>query len=87
LLFFRVKIDFSLRFALSILGTLFSFLWFNIPPAKFYMGETGILGLTMTMTAVAFITNSVFVLPIIGGVLVIETGSVILQLFSKKIWQ
>jgi phospho-N-acetylmuramoyl-pentapeptide-transferase len=50
------------------------------------MGETGILGLTMTMTAVAFITNSVFVLPIIGGVLVIETGSVILQLFSKKIW-
>jgi len=51
------------------------------------MGETGILGLTMTMTAVAFITNSVFVLPIIGGVLVIETGSVILQLFSKKIWQ
>jgi len=71
-------------FCLIICGTLFSFLWFNIPPAKFYMGETGILGLTMAMTAVAFITNSVVVLPIIGGVLVIETGSVILQLLSKK---
>jgi len=68
----------------AIFGTLFSFLWFNIPPAKFYMGETGILGLTMTMTAIAFITDSVAVLPIIGGVLVIETGSVIIQLLSKK---
>lgn len=77
---------------LIICGTLFSFLWFNIPPAKFYMGETGILGLTMAMTAVAFITNSIVVLPIIAGVLVIETGSVIIQLISKKtrgkkIWQ
>ena len=71
-------------FCLIICGTLFSFLWFNIPPARFYMGETGILGLTMAMTAVAFITNSVVVLPIIGGILVIETGSVIIQLLSKK---
>ncbi len=71
-------------FCAVIFGTLFSFLWFNIPPAKFYMGETGILGLTMTMTAIAFITDSVAVLPIIGGVLVIETGSVIIQLLSKK---
>jgi phospho-N-acetylmuramoyl-pentapeptide-transferase len=71
-------------FCAVIFGTLFSFLWFNIPPAKFYMGETGILGLTMTMTAIAFITDSVAVLPIIGGILVIETGSVIIQLLSKK---
>ena len=79
-------------FCMVILGTLFAFLWFNIPPAKFYMGETGILGLAMTMTAIAFLTDSVTVLPIICGVLVIETGSVILQLLSKKfrhkkIWQ
>jgi len=79
-------------FCMVILGTLFAFLWFNIPPAKFYMGETGILGLAMTMTAIAFLTDSVAVLPIICGVLVIETGSVILQLLSKKfrkkkIWQ
>lgn len=81
---FQGQVDLA-AFCAIILGTLFSFLWFNIPPAKFYMGETGILGLTMTMTAVAFLTNSVAVLPILGGVLVIETGSVIIQLISKKI--
>ncbi len=48
------------------------------------MGETGILGLTATMAVVAFLTNSVLVLPIIAGVLVIEVGSIILQLLSKK---
>jgi len=48
------------------------------------MGETGILGLSIAMTTVAFITNSVVVLPIIAGILVVETGSVILQLLSKK---
>jgi len=68
-------------FCAVILGTLFSFLWFNIPPAKFYMGETGILGLSITMAAIAFITNSVVVLPIIAGIFVIETGSVIIHLF------
>jgi phospho-N-acetylmuramoyl-pentapeptide-transferase len=72
-------------FCLAIFGTLFSFLWFNIPPAKFYMTETGVLGLTMTMTVVAFLTDSIVVLPIIAGILVIEAGSVILQLLSKKI--
>jgi phospho-N-acetylmuramoyl-pentapeptide-transferase len=71
-------------FCAVILGTLCSFLWFNIPPAKFYMGETGILGLTSTMTVVAFLTDSLAVLPIIAGLLVIEVGSIILQLFSKK---
>ncbi|MDD3918972.1 MAG: hypothetical protein PHX52_00130 [Candidatus Pacebacteria bacterium] len=72
-------------FCSIITGTLFSFLWFNIPPAKFYMGETGVMGLTMTMTVVAFLTDSIVVLPIIAGILVIEAGSVILQLLSKKI--
>jgi len=67
-----------------IVGSLFAFLWFNIPPAKFYMGETGILGLTSTMAVIAFLTDSVAVLPIIAGVVVIEVGSVILQLLSKK---
>jgi len=71
-------------FCAIIAGTLFSFLWFNIPPAKFYMGETGILGLTSTMAVVAFLTDSVLVLPIIAGVMVIEVGSIILQLLSKK---
>ena len=89
--FSQGMIDLS-AFCMVILGTLFAFLWFNIPPAKFYMGETGILGLAMTMTAIAFLTDSVAVLPIICGVLVVETGSVIIQLLSKKfrhkkIWQ
>jgi len=71
-------------FCAVILGTLFSFLWYNIPPARFYMGETGILGLTSTMAVVSFLTDSVLVLPIIAGLMVIEVGSIILQLLSKK---
>lgn len=73
-------------FSALIVGALFAFLWFNIPPAKFYMGETGILGLTSTMAVMAFLTDSVVVLPVIAGILVLETGSVIIQLISKKIW-
>ncbi|KPJ71447.1 hypothetical protein AMJ50_02060 [Parcubacteria bacterium DG_74_3] len=71
-------------FCAVILGTLFTFLWFNIPPARFYMGETGILGLTSVMAVTAFLTDSVMVLPIIAGPMVIEVGSIILQLLSKK---
>lgn len=74
-------------FCAIICGALFAFLWFNIPPAKFYMGETGVLGLTSTMTVVAFLTDSVMVLPIIAGLLVMEAGSVIIQLFYKKIFK
>jgi phospho-N-acetylmuramoyl-pentapeptide-transferase len=48
------------------------------------MGETGVMGLTVTMAVISFLTDSVLVLPIIGGILVIEVGSVILQLLSKK---
>jgi len=72
-------------FCAVITGTLFAFLWFNIPPARFYMGETGILGLTTVLAVIAFLTDSVYVLPIIAGLLVIEVLSVIVQLISKKI--
>ncbi len=71
-------------FCAVILGALLAFLWFNIPPARFYMGETGVMGLTATLTVVAFLTDSVLVLPIIGFLLLMETGSVIIQLLSKK---
>ncbi len=81
--FSQGKIDLA-TFCLVIAGTLFSFLWFNIPPARFYMSETGSLGLTATLSVVAFLTDSVFVLPIIGGLLVLEVSSVIIQLLSKK---
>jgi len=72
-------------FCAVILGALLAFLWFNIPPARFYMGETGIMGLCATLTVIAFLTDSVLVLPIIGFLLVAESGSVILQLLSKRI--
>lgn len=72
-------------FCAVITGTLFSFLWFNIPPARFYMTEVGIMGLTTTLAVIAFLTDSVLVLPIIAGLLVLEVGSVILQLLSKKL--
>ncbi len=78
------KVDLA-SFCAVIFGTLLAFLWFNIPPARFYMGETGILGLTTTLAVVAFLTDSVIVLPIIAGLLVIESGSSIVQLLSKKI--
>jgi len=58
--FSQGKIELA-SFCAVILGTLFAFLWFNISPAKFYMGETGILGLTSTMAVVAFLTDSVLV--------------------------
>ncbi len=81
--FSQGKIDLA-AFCAVIAGTLFAFLWFNIPPARFYMGETGMLGLTTVLSVVAFLTDSVYVLPIIAGLLVIEVSSVIIQLLSKK---
>lgn len=66
-------------------GAILAFLWFNIPPARFYMGETGIIGLTITLATLAFLTNSVLILPIVAMPLVISSGSVILQMISKKL--
>ena len=80
---FRGQIDLA-AFCIVILGAILAFLWSNIPPARFYMGETGVMGLTAALTVVAFLTDSVLVLPIIGFLLVFESGSVILQLLSKK---
>lgn len=81
--FFRGQIDLA-AFSAVLLGALLAFLWFNIPPARFYMGETGMLGLTTTLTVIAFLTNSVIVLPIIAFVPAMEAGSVIVQLLSKR---
>ncbi|MCG2690134.1 phospho-N-acetylmuramoyl-pentapeptide-transferase [Candidatus Parcubacteria bacterium] len=74
-------------FCAVIAGTTLAFLWFNIPPARFYMGETGSIGLTATLAVVAFLTDSVLVLPIIGGLLVLESSSVIIQLVSKRFFK
>lgn len=83
--FARGQYDLSALCAV-IAGTVVAFVWFNIPPALFYMGETGILGLTTTLGVVAFFTNTVLLLPLAGIVLVIEAASVIIQLISKKFW-
>ena len=80
---FQNQIDLA-GFCVAVVGAILAFLWFNIPPARFYMGETGALGLCCALTVVAFLTDSVLVLPIIGFLLVIEAGSVILQLIWKK---
>ncbi len=80
----RSQIDIA-TFCAALLGSILAFLWFNIPPARFYMGETGMMGLCASLTVVAFMTKSVVVLPIIALLLVIESASVILQLLSKKI--
>ncbi len=68
-----------------IVGALLAFLWFNIPPARFFMGDTGAMALGTTLGIVAMLTNSLLVLPVIGFVLVIESLSVIVQVASKKL--
>jgi phospho-N-acetylmuramoyl-pentapeptide-transferase len=67
-----------------IAGAILAFLWFNIPPARFYMGETGILGLMVVLTVVAFLTDTVLVLPLIALPLTATTASVIIQIVSYK---
>lgn len=69
----------------TIIGALLAFLWFNIYPARFFMGDTGSFALGTTLAVVAFLTNSVVVLPIIAFVLVLEAGSTIIQIVSKKL--
>lgn len=67
-----------------IVGTLAAFLWHNVPPALFFMGDTGSLALGGTLAVMAFMINQVLVLPLIGFVFVIEMLSVIIQLISKR---
>jgi len=68
-----------------IVGALLAFLWFNVIPARFYMGDTGSMSLGITLGIIAMLTNTALILPIIGFVLVLESLSVIIQLTSKKL--
>src|SRR3990167_2308636 len=65
-------------------GGILAFLWFNIPPARFYMGETGMMPLTIPLATIAFLTDTVLILPIIAFQLVITSASSSLQLLAKK---
>lgn len=67
-----------------VIGALLAFLWFNIYPAKFFMGDTGSMALGITMGVIAMLTNTTLLLPFFAPILVIESVSVIIQYFSKK---
>ncbi len=67
-----------------ISGAILAFLWFNIPPARFYMGETGMMGLLVVLTVVAFLTDTVLILPLIALPLLVSSASSFLQIFSYK---
>ena len=72
-------------FCSAIGGGLLAFLWFNVHPARFFMGDTGAMSLGTTLGIIAMLTNSALVLPIIAFPLVLESASVIIQVLSKKI--
>jgi len=69
----------------SIVGACLGFLWFNAPPAKIFMGDTGSLSLGGSLGAVGIISKHEIVLGIIGGLFVLETASVIIQVISFKL--
>lgn len=77
-------------FSAMLSGAIFAFLWFNIPPARFYMTETGTMGLTLTIAVLAFMTDipgegiGISVLPIIAFLLVVTVASNIIQVTSKR---
>jgi phospho-N-acetylmuramoyl-pentapeptide-transferase len=81
--FMQNQIDLA-AFCFVLVGGLLAFLWFNIPPARFYMSETGTMALTITLVVIAFLTQQVLILPIIALPLVVSSGSSIIQLLSKK---
>jgi phospho-N-acetylmuramoyl-pentapeptide-transferase len=62
-----------------IIGALLGFLWFNVHPAQVFIGDSGALSLGATLAVTALITGQILVLPLIGIIVVLETGSVLLQ--------
>jgi phospho-N-acetylmuramoyl-pentapeptide-transferase len=71
-------------FCAVCVGAVAAFLWHNVPPALFFMGDTGSLALGGALGVIALMTDNVLVLPFIGFIFLIETLSVIIQLTSKK---
>jgi phospho-N-acetylmuramoyl-pentapeptide-transferase len=72
-------------FCMTIVGALLSYTWFNIYPARFFMGDVGSFALGTALGVVAMLTDTVFLLPVIALVFVAEIGSVALQILSKKL--
>jgi phospho-N-acetylmuramoyl-pentapeptide-transferase len=71
-------------FLVTIVGALVPFLWYNMFPAKFFMGDTGAMSLGIVLGVVAMLTNTSIFLPFFAFILVFESGSVIIQTLSKK---
>ena len=69
----------------ALVGASLGFLWFNAPPAMVFMGDTGSLSMGGALGAVAVLTKHEFVLAIVGGLFVLETVSVIVQVVSFKL--
>ncbi|MDP3997172.1 MAG: phospho-N-acetylmuramoyl-pentapeptide-transferase [Candidatus Andersenbacteria bacterium] len=74
-------------FCAAIVGALLAFLWFNVYPARFFMGDTGAMSLGTTLGIIAMLTNSALVLPIIAFPLVLESVSVIIQVTARKVFK
>ena len=81
--FIMHKFDLSAMNA-ALLGALLAFLWFNVHPAKLFMGDTGSMPLGITLGVMAMLTNTALFLPFFGFVLMIESASVIVQVIHKK---
>ncbi len=73
-------------FCFTVVGALLSYLWFNIFPARFFMTDIGSFSIGTALGVVAMLTNTLFLLPIIGILFVAEAGSSLLQIFSKKVF-
>ncbi len=72
-------------FCMTVVGALLSYTWFNIYPARFFMGDIGAFALGTALGIIAMQTNTIYILPIIGAVYVMETGSVIINRLSRKL--
>lgn len=73
-------------FCMTVVGALLSYIWFNIAPARFFMGDVGSFALGTALGVVAMLTDTLFLLPVIGLVFVAEAGSSLIQIFSKKVF-
>lgn len=73
-------------FCFTVVGALLSYLWFNIYPARFFMGDVGSFAFGTSLGVVAMLTNTLFLLPLIGIIFVIEAGSSSIQILSKKLF-
>lgn len=71
-------------FCFTVVGALLSYLWFNIYPARFFMGDVGSFAFGTSLGVVAMLTNTLFLLPVIGIIFVIEAGSSLIQILSKR---